>query len=369
MTVFILLSVLLALLAVVMVAWPLLRPKPDEQGKPIGPSGVAAVAVVALVPAAAFILYFTLSDWPWDPQSQARAEGHGSADSTASLSQMAGQLEARLQREQGDAEGWKMLGRTYVVMGDFPKALASYSKAYTLTSGQDLDAMLGYAEARVLVDEADFDGEAGGLFEQAVRLAPQNQKALWYSGVTAYRKQDLETARSRWATLRDLGAPPEIMEILNTRIAELDTQLGRVPEAPAEASPPPAMVAATPAAVVTPQAPGGDGIPLRIVVAPSLAARIPSDAPLFVLARGAAGGPPLAAVRRASRELPLDVTLSDANAMIPGTSLKQVDALQLVARVSLSGRPVASSGDLFGEVRYDPAATGRITLTIDQVVD
>jgi hypothetical protein len=55
--------------------------------------------------------------------------------------------------------------------------------------------------------------------------------------------------------------------------------------------------------------------------------------------------------------------------MIPGTSLTQVDDLQLVARVSLTGRPVASSGDLFGEVRYDPASTGRITLTIDRVVD
>jgi hypothetical protein len=55
--------------------------------------------------------------------------------------------------------------------------------------------------------------------------------------------------------------------------------------------------------------------------------------------------------------------------MIPGTSLKQVDALDLVARVSLTGRPVASPGDLYGQVRYDPSSSGRTRLIIDRVVN
>jgi cytochrome c-type biogenesis protein CcmH len=367
-TIFIILAAILAAIAALLAAWPLFRPRTDEAGKQVPSSRSVAVAIAAAVPVAAFLLYFALSDWPWD-ESERTARGQG-GDSAASLTQVASQLEERLQREKGDSEGWKLLGRTYVMMGEFSKALTAYNQAYVLTSGTDVDAMLGYAEARVLVNESDFEGEAGQLFEKAVAAEPGNPKALWYAGLTAYRKQDLGTARSRWMMLRDMGGPPEIMQILEQRIAEIDQQIGPATDVPAGAA---AQVAAVPAtAAPAPQAeapPAAAGeIPLRIAVAPELAGRVPPGATLFVLARSGTGGPPLAALRRSTSELPLDVTLTDANAMIPGTSLTQVDALALVARVSLTGRPMASSGDLYGEVRYDPASKGRISLTIDKVV-
>ncbi len=368
MTLFLVLAAVLAVLAVALVAWPLLKPRASEAGAAApSPARNAAVGVAAFLPVAAFALYFNLSEWPWDGSAETPAASHG-AGGMSSLAQAASQLEQRLATEQGDAEGWKMLGRTYVVMGEYAQALTAYQKAYVLTSGQDMEAMLGYAEARVLVNEADFEGEAGQLFERAVQIDPAQPKALWYSGLTAFRRQDLETARARWVALRDLGAPEEILQILDTRIAEIDQSLGRSPEPPRQAAAAvPAMSAA--AAPAPAAAPAGDGIALNIVVAPELAARVPANTPLFILARGPAGGPPLAAVRRSSGELPLSLTLTDANAMIPGTSLKQVDELTIVARVSLSGRPVASSGDLYGEVRYDPASSGPMTVTIDRAVD
>lgn len=370
MTAFIIIAAVLAVLAVALVAWPLFRPRPDAKGATVAASRGPALVVVFLVPAAAFALYFVLSDWPWDhpPQAQGR-------DNAASLAQVASQLEERLQREKGDSEGWKLLGRTYVMMGDFNKALSAYNQAFLLTSGADVESMLGYAEARVLLNEGDFEGEAGQLFEQALAAEPNNPKALWYAGITAYRKQDLATARSRWATLRDLGGPPEILRILEQRIAEIDQQIGPpggagAGPAPVATAAPPSPPSATPAVGPEPSAPmtDGAGIPLHIEVAPGLAAKVPSGATLFVLARSGTGGPPLAALRRSTNELPLEITLTDDDAMIPGTSLTQVESLALVARVSLTGRPMASSGDLYGEVRYDPAGKGRIRLTIDKVV-
>ena len=369
MTIFIILAAILAAIAALLAAWPLFRPRADESGKTVRASRGVAVAIAAAVPAGAFLLYFALSEWPWD-ESARMAQGQG-PDSAASLTQVASQLEERLQREKGDSEGWKLLGRTYVMMGEFNKALSAYNQAYVLTSGTDVDAMLGYAEARVLVNESDFEGEAGQLFEKALAAEPGNPKALWYAGLTAYRKQDLGTARSRWMMLRDIGGPPEILQILEQRIAEIDQQIGPATDSPVAAAAQVAAAPATPTATApAPAAPpaGAGEIPLRIEVAPELAGRVPAGATLFVLARSGTGGPPLAALRRSTSELPLDVTLTDENAMIPGTSLTQVDALALVARVSLTGRPMASSGDLYGEVRYDPAAKGRISLTIDKVV-
>ena len=364
MTVFIIIAAVLTAVAVLLAAWPLFRPTKDEAGHAVKPSRQAAGALALFVPVLAFVTYFNLSDWRWDALPAA-AHARGGDGEAASLQQVAEQLESRLQRNQGDADGWKMLGRTYVVMGSFDKALGAYQKAFTLTSGQDIEALLGFAEAKVLVDESEFEGEAGQLFERAVKAEPANPKALWYAGLASFRKQDLPTARERWSALRQLGGPDEIMQIVDQRIAEIDQQIGPastdvVAVAPAAAQAPP--VASEPAG------PAG-GIPLRIELAPALAGRVPAGTTLYILARGAQGGPPLAAVRRSADELPLDVTLTDANAMVPGTSLTQVDSLAIVARVSFTGRPIASSGDLFGEVRYDPAAKGRIKLTIDQVVD
>jgi cytochrome c-type biogenesis protein CcmH len=357
-TAFIVIAALLASVAVALVVWPLLRSRPDpKQGADKLSRGVA-VLVAVVVPTLAFVIYFSLSNWSWNPNAQGRAAG-GEA---APLAQMANQLAERLSREKGDAEGWKMLGRTYVVMNDFPKALDAYKQAYTLTGGSDIDALLGYAEAMVLVDEAQFEGEAGKLFEQAVTEAPSNPKALWYAGLTEFRRQDLAAARTHWQALRDLGGPEQIMQIVDARIAEINAAIGPSAGAGAPASAPAGLARPEPA-------PAAGGIDLRIEVAPELAARVPAGATMFILARSGAGGPPLAAIRRSTGDLPLDITLSDANAMIPGTSLKQVDALDLIARVSLTGRPVASAGDLYGEVRYDPASPGRIRLTIDRVVN
>lgn len=366
MTVFIIIAAVLTAVAVLLAAWPLFRPRKDEDGQPVKPSRQAAGALLLFLPVLAFVLYLNLSEWDWDQEPLA-AHARSGGDQAASLQQVAEQLETRLQRNQGDTEGWKMLGRTYVVMGDFDRALAAYQKAFTLTSGADIEALLGYAEARVLVNESEFEGEAGQLFERAVAAEPGNPKALWYSGLTAFRKQDLPTARQRWTAMRQLGGPDEIMQIVDQRLAEIDQQIG---PATMMASAPPAMAAAAPAAAeAVPEAAAEGTIPLRIELAPGLAGRVPAGTTLFILARSAAGGPPLAAIRRSADELPLDVTLTDANAMVPGTSLTQVDSLSLVARVSFTGRPMASSGDLYGEVSYDPSAKGRIKLTIDRVVE
>jgi cytochrome c-type biogenesis protein CcmH len=367
-TLFAILAFLLAAGVAALLAWPLFRPGAAPEGT-AKPSRPLAAAIAVWVPLAGFGLYFTLSDWPWDQPEATAASPHGSE--AATLESMASQLEQRLLSQPGDPEGWKLLGRTYVVMGNYAKAAEAYGKAAEL-AGDDVEALLGVAEARVLADESQFRGEAGGMFERAAGMAPDNPKALWYAGLTAYQKQDLATARERWTALKALSPPPELLQVVDARIAEIDAAIG---PAAGGAAPVVATEAArtAPAAAATPteaEPAAADGaIPLRIVVAPALAGQVPPGAPLFVLARSSAGGPPLAAVRRSSSELPLAIALSDANAMIQGTSLTQVDDLLLVARVSLTGRPVQSKGDLYGQVRYDPAAKGPITVTIDRVAD
>ena len=54
--------------------------------------------------------------------------------------------------------------------------------------------------------------------------------------------------------------------------------------------------------------------------------------------------------------------------MLPGIKLAGSGPLRLIARISSSGQPIASSGDLYGEVGYDFASAHPASITIDRIV-
>jgi cytochrome c-type biogenesis protein CcmH len=90
---------------------------------------------------------------------------------------------------------------------------------------------------------------------------------------------------------------------------------------------------------------------------------------LFVLARDPAGGPPLAAQRLSSSQLPLTIELSERDAMLPTRTLANAQKVQVVARLSKSGTPQAQSGDFFGEADYEFGKdTGTLNIRIERTV-
>jgi hypothetical protein len=61
--------------------------------------------------------------------------------------------------------------------------------------------------------------------------------------------------------------------------------------------------------------------------------------------------------------------LTDANTMIPGSTLADKPVLSISARLSMSGDPIAASGDLEGTGEWQAGNNGVIALTIDSVRD
>jgi cytochrome c-type biogenesis protein CcmH len=80
---------------------------------------------------------------------------------------------------------------------------------------------------------------------------------------------------------------------------------------------------------------------------------------------------PLAAARYKVSDLPLELVLDDSMALTPRARLSQYEQVEVGARISLSGAPVASSGDLQSAAKQVPtrAGEGAVTLVIDQVVE
>ena len=78
---------------------------------------------------------------------------------------------------------------------------------------------------------------------------------------------------------------------------------------------------------------------------------------------------PLAARRMKVSDLPAQVTLGDADAMMPQMKLSGFDQIVVGARISKTGNPIAQPGDLYAEsdqLDYKNF-TGVVNLQIDSV--
>jgi cytochrome c-type biogenesis protein CcmH len=373
-TPFILICVAMIVAAIAFVAVPLWREVPvTAKGQPVVPRATSSLVVLALaLPLAAAGLYKGISNFPWDNPRAAGAApaGHGEGDA-GSMDEVTKQLQARLAANPKDQEGWRMLGRTYLVTGQPAKAVTAYEQALELAGGQDAGLQLDIAEALALTEDPAVQGRAKQILDAALVADPNNGKALWYSGVLAYRAGDKETAKARWSKLLEQNPPAEIREIVAAQLTELGVN---VP--PVAAETPPVMGGAMAqgmgggmaAAGGEAAAPEGRTLRIAVSVDPKLAGKLKPGTPLFVAARQPGiPGPPLAAVRLLSDQLPTTVVLSDANSMIEGRNLSSVDDVEVVARVAFGGTAVTATGDLVGKAEQKKGAPPDVAIVIDQV--
>jgi len=353
MNTFLVIAAVMAAIAAGAVALPLLR---DKQSRLLG-----AFAAVLVIGAAAG-LYPLWSNWNWHPAPSEAAAG-------PDVGAMVAQLEKRLQDQPNDLKGWLMLGRSYLTLNRLDDAIVAYDHAHQLDS-KNADASMGLGEAMSLRAGGEITPQAAQLFEEALALAPDNPKALLYAGFAAAVRGERTLARTRWQALKDLHPPPQIAQMLDARIAEL----GPAGDGSAAGSAANAATAGTNASSsgTSTSAEGLSGavVTVNITIAPALKSRLVSEAPLFVFAREPGSrGPPLAAKRLTSTAIGTQVHLSQADSMLPGRVLAKGQQVSITARVSFSGQPVPSAGDLYGELSYDVGRDGVRNLVIDRVAE
>jgi len=359
-----------------------------RKGGNSGSGGFAAFVAVAFL-GASVGTYVYLSDYDFDSvlASAGTNENPHASDAQDAIAELA----ASLEENPDDVEGWKFLGRSYRAQERYREAARAFERAYELAD-DDPVVMLDLGESILFADSTAITGRAGQLFENALQLAPNNARALWYAGLAAANRGERLLAADRWEQILDTAPPDDVRQILENNIRELRAAAGAgegdagAPRAAAAEMPPQeaapaaaaepapeaeaqaASQAASEAPVAAPDAEPGT-VPLQVTLSPELASQAPADAVLFIFARTpGVGGPPIAAVRRRAGDLPLSITLSDANAMMAGRQISTQEELELVARVAKGGSISESEGDLIGATTYrmDSGKTAR--LVIDQVV-
>jgi cytochrome c-type biogenesis protein CcmH len=333
MTTFIILAAVMALAASALIAWPLIR----ARRTPWTP-----LAAGLLIMVLSGLLYWRWSNWDWS--------GRQSAPDSAQIQDMVARLEQKLAKEPDDLPGWLMLGRSCMALERFDDALAAYDHALKLARGQDPESALGMGEAMAMQAGGQITPPAARMFELAVSLAPQNPKALLYGGFAAAGRGDRALARTRWNSLKALHPPPELVRLIDARLAELDASAATAP--PDRSS----------------DSSTGGGITLTVHLSPALASRVKPDSVLYLFASvPGERGPPLAVKRLTAAALGEPVTLSAEDSMLKGRSFEKGQTLQLTGRISFNGQPLPAAGDLYGNLTYTVGKDGTRELLIDRV--
>lgn len=321
-----------------------------ESSRGQGPRWVAAITLVVL-PLLAFGLYTQLgTPLLIDPPQQSVAQGDAERGRQI-LEDRIQRLKARLEQQPEDVEAWSQLGRFYALMRDWAQAREAFGRATELAGESRPDLMVDYAEMLVATSGDSFGTQARSILDRALELDPENEKGRWLLGLARFQTEDYKGAASVWQDLlKELPADSRRARLLGQYLQMARGRAG--------------MDTATATAAT------GPGVTARVEIDPALRDRIAPEDTLFIFARAPSGPPmPIAAVRRSAGALPLEVQLTDADAMMGNRKLSDFDTVELVARVTKGGGPRAQPGDLEGTAKASPGKEGAVALRIDRVIE
>jgi cytochrome c-type biogenesis protein CcmH len=301
-----------------------------------------AWAIGAGIPVAALALYLAVGS----PGALVPRAGED-ALAAHQLEAMVERLAVRLRDSPDDAEGWKLLGRSYGVLGRYAEAAQAYAKA-AAREPRDAQLLADFADVLAMAQGQRLEGEPEKLIARALEIDPTNLKALALAGTVAYARKDYRKAAALWEKMLPL-VPPDSEDARAIR--------ANVEEARALAGVKPRVQEASRSVKGT------------VTLSPKVKAQAAPEDTVFVFARAVDGPPmPLAVQRLRVRELPAAFALDDSMAMAPGMDLSSHPRVVIVARVSRSGSPAAKSGDLQGTSKPVANDAQDVAVTIDSVV-
>lgn len=337
----------LVALALILLVPPVIRAGSADQGG--RPKGGALVLTTLLVAGSA-----GLYAWLGTPEGMQPAGPAGSGE-PGSMKQAVAQLEERLRERPDNLDGWMLLGRSRMAMGNTNGAIAAYRRARELAPDQP-EVLVSLAEALAQSSGHQLAGEPEALLDEALRHDPTHQRALWFAGIADWQAGAYEQAAAHWETLLERLEPgSDVANSVREQLRAAQQEAGIAVAAPA-------------ADQADPEQAGGAEVRVSVKVADELAGRFGASDLVFVFARPSSGpGMPLAVKRFPAGRLPVTVTLGPDDAMTPQNALSAEQEIVVTARISKSGSATPQAGDLEGQSEpFIVGEKGRLDLTVDR---
>jgi cytochrome c-type biogenesis protein CcmH len=299
------------------------------------PARRGALVAGAVIPLLALGLYLLVGN----PGALDRA-----ADLQASAAQIDGmvsRLVARLRDNPDDVDGWKLLGRSYSVLGRHDEAADAYAKA-AVRAPRDASLLADLADALAMARGQSLQGEPEKLVLRALEIEPANLKALALAGTAAFERKDYAAAAAYWQRMLP-HVPPESEDArtIQQNVNEARALAGDTKKSALKGT---------------------------VSLAPQLKANAAPEDTVFVFARAVDGPPmPLAVARTRVRDLPYRFELDDSMAMTPAMKLSAFPQVVVTARVSKSGNAAPQPGDLQGASAPVANDAGAVDVVINEI--
>ena len=313
---------------------------------------IFTVPVLAVV----FYTYLGQPDLIEGAKKQAAAPAGHSATAKGrmgSVEEMVEKLAAKMKDKPDNAEGWFMLGRSYMSMGRYKEAVDALEKTNNLVPNNPV-VMLRYADALTMLRGGRLSGKPFELIKKAVEIKPDDQTGLWLLGLGYEEKGEYKKAISYWnlliPLLKDNKSIDEVNKLIRSAKKKAGINLSEVNQLEVK------KVQAR--------------LKVSVGIDSDLLKNVSMDDTVFIFAKAVSGPPmPLAVVRKQVKDLPIQVSLDDSMAMIPSMKLSNFSRVQVSARVSKSGQPGAQSGDIQSEAYVvESNQTKIIKLVISNIV-
>ncbi|MCQ4275388.1 c-type cytochrome biogenesis protein CcmI [Stutzerimonas degradans] len=263
-----------------------------------------------------------------------------------SLEEMTVRLERAVEAQPDSAEGWYFLGRTYMNQERPADAAKAFARVIEL-AGRQPELLGQWAQAQYFAGNRQWTKELQALTDEALRADPQEVTSLGLLGIAAYEEARFQDAIGFWERLvATLPEEDPSREAIKGGIARAREQLGETAPAPAAASESAAV-----------------RLQIEVTLDPSLQDDVRPDDSVFVFARAVSGPAiPLAAKRLRVADLPANISLGDADAMMPQLKMSNYPEVKLVARVSREGN--ATKGEWAGQSEALKTAGGDKTIRL-----
>ncbi|AUG54122.1 tetratricopeptide repeat protein [Thalassospira marina] len=206
-----------------------------------GPKPAIWAALLAIVPViAAFGIYMWQGhpDMPARPYADRASERNIAAAAAAAVDsddpdaqtdkqirRLLGQIVISLESNPRNLQGWLVLARGSLRLGDIDRAVAAYRRAYAL-SGQNPLLAIEYADTRITAQGGQIDEVSRNLVLHALGQMPNHRLSRYYYGVMLEQQghlmQSLHVLRD---LVRDLPSDAPLHASTAAEIASLEAQI------------------------------------------------------------------------------------------------------------------------------------------------
>ncbi len=185
-----------------------------------GPGRLTLGVIAVAMPVLAILMYMMLGAPGMLELDGARQASHsaGQQRQVPSVEEMLVAIKQRLQEKPDDAQGWFLLGRTYMALEQYPQAVEAYETLLKLT-GDEPTVMLSLAEAITFSQNGDMQGRPAELIQKVLDKEPESQSALWMAGLLKTQQGDYPQAIGYWKRLEPMVQDqPKVLERVRAMI-------------------------------------------------------------------------------------------------------------------------------------------------------